>query len=244
MGLVSNIQVQTTELGKLVCCKRLTTFLIFCLAASPMAADEGLVCENPLFRVEAENPDIASRVCESATEAHDSLASCGVHLSEPLKITVLDRIAAASESCLGLYHCGEGRIELLSPDAMAVRRKAGGAFAGVSDDALWDSVLVHELTHAAYEQVDCPFPSCLATSEYAAFAMQVRSLPESELEAFGKEVTVAGPPIRDAISEVMYFISPERFAKLSWQHFSARPNPCGYMELIMDGDIFFDRERP
>ncbi len=184
------------------------------------------------------------RVCRSATEARSSLALCGVHLSEPLKITVLDKIAAANGSCLGLYHCGEGLIELLSPEALAVRRKKGGAFAGVSDAALWESVLVHELTHAAYKQVDCPFPSCLATSEYAAFAMQVRSLPESELEAFGKGVTVTGSPTRDAISEVMYFVSPERFAKLSWQHFSSRPDPCGYMELIMDGDLYFDRERP
>lgn len=74
--------------------------------------------------------------------------------------------------------------------------------------------------------------------------MQINSLPLNELERFGKQVALQIAPTHDAISELMYFMSPDRFAKLTWLHFSTRPDPCGYMEMIMKGNVFFDRERP
>lgn len=127
---------------------------------------------------------------------------------------------------------------------MKTARDNDGAFSRISDHALWDSVIAHELTHAAYQRVNCPFPSCIATSEYAAFAMQVRSLPSEELERFGRSEPPKTKPTRDAISATMYLMAPDLFAELAWRHFDSRPDQCTYMEWIMTGNIFFDRERP
>lgn len=218
--------------------------LILCLAATQFAAAKDFRCDDELFLVEATNSDLAHRTCRSATKAREYLSSCGVYLNEPLSISVVETIEGVTGSCLGLYHCGEGRIEVLSPQAMSAVRASDGAFSRISDHALWDSVIVHELTHAAYERVTCPFPSCIATSEYAAFAMQLRSLPLIELERFGKTDDSETKPSHDAISAMMYFMAPDRFAELTWLHFNTRPDPCTYMEWIMLGNIFFDRERP
>ena len=165
-------------------------------------------------------------------------------MPEPLEIMVVDSIDIVSGTCLGVYHCGEEQIEILSPTAMAAARAKKGAFAGVSDEALWESVLAHELTHAAYQRVDCPFQSCIATDEYAGHVMQVRSLPPDELERFGEKVELRRAPDRDAISAILYFVAPERFAKYAWLHFQSRPDPCVYMQRIMEGEVYFDRERP
>ena len=197
-----------------------------------------------MFLVKATSADLAERTCQSAANARGSLSSCGVHLDEPLSISVVEKIEGIGGSCLGLYHCGEGRIEILAPLAMSAARDRDGAFSRISDQALWESVIAHELTHAAYQKVTCPFSSCVATSEYAAFAMQLRSLPPIELERFGEGNAIEVKPSRDAISATMYFMAPNRFAELTWQHFTARPDPCTYMGWIMTGDIFFDRERP
>jgi len=218
--------------------------LIIYIAATQHTVAEGYRCEDQLFLVEATSPELAERTCHSAAKARAALSTCSVHLKDPVTISVVDAIEELTGSCLGLYHCGDGQVEILSPDAMAAARETDGAFAGISDDALWDSIIVHELTHAAYEGVTCPFSSCVATSEYAAFAMQLRFLPAAELAQFAARDILETQPSRDAISPIMYFMAPDRFAELSWRHFITRPDPCGYMEWIMTGQIFFDREGP
>ena len=218
--------------------------LFLYLAATQCATADDYRCDDQLFLVEATNSELAERTCRSAANARASLSSCGVYLDVPLKISVVETIEEIDGSCLGLYHCDEGRVEVLTPQAMAVARDSHGAFSRISDNALWDSVIVHELTHAAYQSVTCPFPSCIATSEYAAFAMQLRSLPSIELERFSERDALEMKSSRDAISAMMYFMAPDRFAEHTWRHFTTRPDPCAYMELIMMGDIFFDREGP
>lgn len=223
---------------------RCSMLIMLYFSVTPLAAAEALRCDDPRYRVEAASKEIAARTCRSIAAARDSLSSCGVRVPESLEIKVVDIIKNVNGSCLGLYHCDLGQIEILSPKAMAAKRATDGAFAGISDDALWDSVLVHELTHAAYQDVDCPFQSCIATDEYAGHVMQVQSLPPEELERFGDMVNLKGAPNGNAISALMYFMAPERFAKYAWLHFQSQPDPCRYMQLIMAGEVFFDRKWP
>lgn len=200
------------------------------------------MCADPLFRVTAPDAETAARACRSAGEARQTLLSCGVVLEAPLEITVAESVDGALGPCLGVYHCGENRLEILTPGAMRSSRDKEGAFASISEDAFWDSVLVHELTHAAYDEIECPFSSCVATSEFASYAMQVYSLPPEERARFGEEVALGSGASISAISAVMYFMAPDRFAKYAWLHFSAQSNPCAYMALVMQGKVYFDRE--
>ena len=212
------------------------------LLASPVGAEESRLCPDPIFQVAATNDALVDRTCRTAAAARESLKSCGIELSEPLEIRVVDAISNSLGKCLGIYHCGEQQIEVLSPDALSTIRERDGAFMGISDTAYWDSIIVHELTHAAYDAVTCPFSSCVATSEYASYAMQVRSLPPEEQARFGETIVLKSKSNLGAISAMFYFMAPDRFAKYAWQHFSSLPEPCAYMSLIMDGKIFFDME--
>ena len=221
---------------------RCATFLALSLTTASLAIAEPRQCADPLFLVEAEDPDLVAQTCESAAAGRRELLSCGITLDTPVEITVVDVIEGTLNPCLGVYHCGEDRIVLLSPEAMERARLPDSAFAGISQAAFWDSVLVHELTHAAYDKVKCPFSSCVASSEYAAYAMQVRSLPPEEQARFGKQVTLKSKPSSAGFSAMMYFMAPDRFAKSAWLHFQSRPDPCGYLSYIMNGDIFFDME--
>lgn len=212
------------------------------LLAPPVGAEETRLCPDPFFRVTAADTELADRTCRSAAAARDSLESCGVALTEPLEIHVVGSINGSLGPCLGVYHCGEQEIEVLSPEALSTAREMDGAFRGISDAAYWDSILVHELTHAAYDVVTCPFSSCIATSEYASYAMQIRSLPAEEQARFGEGIELRTNSNLGAISAMMYFMAPDRFAKYAWQHFSSVAEPCAYMSLIMDGKVFFDME--
>ena len=51
-------------------------------------------------------------VCDVVAAALPVLAACNLPLSAPLRIDVVDDLPGG---CVGLYHCGEDRIEILTP---------------------------------------------------------------------------------------------------------------------------------
>ena len=217
---------------------RLSTLFFF---AGPLSA-ETMQCADPRFVVTGNDTAVLERACKVVSDSREALASCGVLIERPIAIEVKEAIEGDFGSCLGLYRCGEDLIEMLSPEAMRETRDRDGPFELVSEDAYWDSVLIHELTHAAYDKVICPFSACVATAEYASYAMQVRTLPNDQQALFGQTIELSGKPSHDSISAMMLFLSPDHFAKYAWLHFQAREDSCGYMQLIMDGNIFFDYE--
>ena len=212
------------------------------LSLATQLAAEPLNCPDPLFTITGGEKTTRERTCKAASEARKTLESCGIALNRPIDIEIVQGFPDQYTACLGLYHCGEDQIEILSPQDMAATRDRDGVFEFISDDAYWQSIIAHELTHAAYDSVKCPFTSCVATAEYASYAMQVFSLPADQQPLFGKSVTLRSKPSQDSISGVMAFMSPDHFAKIAWLHFQNRDAPCDYMRLIMSGQIFFDRE--
>ncbi len=215
---------------------------LLCLAlAAPVGAAD-LACEGVPVTLRAGDAATARQVCDMARAAADELASCNLPLTEPVTLALVDEV---HDGCLGLFHCGEGLIDLVAPDRIAGNRSRAGLFAPLPDDVLFRAVLTHELTHAAYEATGaCPFAACPATDEYLAYAMTFRTLPDTLRGAVLGKSDVSAPVGRDQISPVMALFAPDSFARTAWLHFSQRPDPCGYVGQIAAGAIVLDRERP
>jgi hypothetical protein len=210
-------------------------------AVGPLAADP-VACSGG--RVFTENAgDSAALICNIATRATDDLASCNLTVPAQVTIAVIPELM---DHCRGMYHCGKGRIEILAPDAYAPLRaeEQSSAFASVSDGAFFESVIRHELAHAALDSMPCPFASCHVGEEYVAYTMQIRFLPEADLIAFEKEIPRDGPVSRDMLSWVMLMMAPETFARRAWRHLEAQDDPCGFIGQIARGEVLLDREVP
>jgi hypothetical protein len=205
-------------------------------AAQPIACPDGKVF------TENAGPD-AALICDLAGRITEQLASCNLNVPAPVTIAVVPELEA---KCIGLYHCGEGRIEILNPEAYLPLRAEGqaSAFAPVSEEAFFESIIRHELAHAALDSMPCPFASCLASQEYVAYTMQVRFLPEADRIAFEEAITHHGPVSRDMLSAIMVMMAPEVFAQRAWLHLSARENPCDFIGQIARGEVLFDFEHP
>jgi hypothetical protein len=198
-----------------------------------------MTCEGGQIEVFAPDAALAERVCDVAETAARDLLQCHVKITEPLSISLVNSLP---EHCVGLYHCNEGLIEVLVPEALDEVRTSDSAFAEVPTDTYFESVIVHEMTHSARDAVRCPFSSCVASDEYAAYAMQIRSLPPDARAAFEADLDMETPMSRDALSAIMLAFSPDRFAQRVWVHFNQRTDPCGFVQGILDGRIFLDRE--
>lgn len=127
---------------------------------------------------------------------------------------------------------------------MSELRDRTGVFSVLPDDAYFESVIAHELVHAAYDSVPCPFTACIATSEYLAYALQLRGLPDDLRTRFEEASGLDRRVTRDEINAMFLMMAPNKFAAKAWTHFSQSPDPCAYAGQIMDGSIYFDFEHP
>lgn len=197
-------------------------------------------CEGGRFSVEADNPDLAQQVCTSAEASLNTLRSCNIPLNRQITIELTDTL---KPGCMGVYHCGKDRIELLRPDVMEEVRTKSGSLTFVEINTYFQSVLAHELAHAAYETVPCPFDNCLATNEYLAHTMQVMSLPPEDIATLEAQLDMQTNVPKDGINGFIYMMAPDAFLRKSWVHLQQRPDPCAYIEQIMEGRIYMDHER-
>lgn len=212
------------------------------LAPTDLSAGAPQPCPEAPVRVAAPEGALADRICTASRDAVTAMETCGIALADEQAIEVVE--PPLPMDCLGLYHCGEDRIELLSPADVADQRRPEGAFAAVPLERFYPSLILHELAHAAYDDRPCPLPNCIVTSEYIAYAMQIRSLPPEDRVDVERFVTREPPVSREELGMTTLLLSPDIFAAKVWAHFLARPDGCAYLRQMMAGDIILDRERP
>lgn len=198
-------------------------------------------CAGSQITVHTSQDTIARLTCSAAQQAQDLFARCNIPpLNRPLKIEVVTDL---KDHCTAIYHCGEGWIEILEPSLMQGRRTTGGAFSFLQPEAYYQSVVVHELAHVAFDNVPCPYDACIATNEYLAYTMQVMSLPPDAQQEFAQRSDLDKRVSRDELSAIILLMAPGRFAQLAWAHLSQHQDPCSFVGHIMDGTVRFDRER-
>lgn len=146
--------------------------------------------------------------------------------------------------CFRVCHCGTGRIELLSYDALGERRSVKSIVATLPLDVYFESILLHEIVHAAFDDMPCPLKSCATTAEYLAYALQIESLPPRHRQEMTGGINPDFIISRDAINVMMLFMAPDPFAIRAWAHFSQRPDQKSYVQHIMTAAIPLDRIQP
>lgn len=214
---------------------------LFCGAALPLSAAT-IIC--PGGSVSVENAgDAAARICTLAARATNQLSSCNLTVPELVTIAVVPEL---EDQCLGLYHCGNGRIEILAPEDYVALQAASNisAFSQVSSEGFFESVIRHELAHAALDTMKCPFDACLIGQEYIAYTMQILFLPEVDQIAFEEAIPNFGAVSRDMLNPMTLSFSPATFARKAWLHLKAREDTCAFIGQIARGEVLLDRERP
>jgi len=215
--------------------------LIAAIACAPVASADSLVCPDSGIHVEYGDVENATLVCGAAREAEALFRHCDFPpVPEKLDIRIVEDL---QKGCVGLYHCADGRIELLSPSALEDRRDPEAPFGFLDARAFFESVVIHELAHAAIGETPCPIDDCLVSDEYIAYGMQILSLSAEARRTFG---TAAGEPAAapyDDLSRIMLFLAPDRFVRAVGAHLAASDDPCAFLGLVKDREILLDRER-
>ena len=186
------------------------------------------------------SPDVesAALACSAVQAAVTQFAACRMPaLNKPLRIVILDDLDGAF---YGLYYIGKDMINVLTPAAMQASEMTENAFAGVEITEYFKSTITHELSHAATEGIPCPFASCISTSEYISYAMQVMSLDPEALAVFQETSRIDRPIATEEFSPVILFMAPSLFAQKVWAHFQQNNAGCDFIGQLVRGETTLD----
>jgi len=202
----------------------------------PALANAGdAICESANVTVTAPRLSLAHSVCDNVEETLSLLEQCDLALPDPVKITVLDDLPNVSHACFGFYECDGNRISIRSPDSIAEVSGQSALYMGLDPNTVFDSIVTHEVSHAAFAQSSRGDAECLANHEYVAYVMQMWSLPPAVrgriVERFGQDELVDS--LR--LNELVAVMAPAKFAALAWQHFNEDGNGCDFVKDLTTG---------
>lgn len=188
--------------------------------------------------VQTENAGaLHATICDTARSAKATLQGLGLDLSRPVTIRLADRIEGTPDGCIAAFDSGRGDLRILTPDCLSELDAGFGSFLDLPVDALFDSLIVHELTHAAVDQSSADIEP--TAHEYLAYALQLDSLPAVERQMLLGKTTVTGPVELDHLDPLLLWVHPVGFAVRAWRHFDAEPDKPAAVARILSGETRF-----
>lgn len=200
-----------------------------------LAHADSVVCEGADVSVTASEDLLAQSVCDTVQRTITLLEQCGLQLSEPIDISILDDLPKFGDNCFGYYECDGNHISLRSPVSIANVSAQSVLYTGLDPIVILNSLVAHEVAHAAFAQSTGEDAAFLANHEYVAYAVQMWSLPplvrDEIVASFGQDEPVE--PIR--LNELVAVMAPEKFAALAWQHFNEPGHGCDFVQDLATG---------
>lgn len=215
---------------------RAVVIAIFWLSLlGPAAADRVLCPDDPRISVEAPASALAARVCAAVARARPPLAACHLTQARPLTVHAVAGLTHPNAACMGIYDCRDDSIAVSSPAALSELVAPGSIWARIAPEALFDSLIVHELAHAFLDQADCKGETCDADHEYIAYALQIDSLSPADRATVleGHKLRLPIDPIR--LNDFTALAAPGQFAQGAWLHFSAPGHGCAFVKKLIEG---------
>ena len=214
--------------------------LLMCLPgvySSKVLADAPMVaCDLENFTVEAETTAEAQAVCKLVSDALPQLQDCHMPVKLPVKIIVSDEMRGVGPRCLGYYQCESSEIYVRSAEGMAQSIDPEGAYSQIETDVFFESIVVHELAHALFQQNACVSAVCADNHEYVGHAMQMVWLPEDARAQIVQEYAQEPPIDPMLLNGFIAAMAPDRYAALVWQHFSEPENGCNFVQRLLIGE--------
>jgi hypothetical protein len=211
--------------------------LALILAASPALAEAGPVsvsCPGLSVTVEAADPALVDRTCRSALWAAQRIRTCGFACDVPVSIRVSDNPRLPWDNCLAAYDSADETIEIASPARLADILKPESGFAGLDPGLLFDSLVVHEMTHACLNpQLDLGADE-IAKAEYAPYALQFDFLPEDDRQSILDRYTPSGPIDLDQLAPLVLAFDPALSGARSWRHFTGPGGGCAFLHALAE----------
>lgn len=211
-------------------------FALWALMSAAVTAAPVVCPEDARIRVDA-GPEIpAEAVYGIVSRAREHLGACHLVQSRPLTIRVVAYLSHPFAACMAIYDCRDDAISVTAPARLAAKLPDDSIWRRIRMEALFESLIVHELAHAFLDQTECKRIPCYADHEYIAYAMQIDALAPADREAVLEGHRVRLPVDPAALNEFTAQAAPGHFAQSVWLHFNTEGNGCAFVGKLVRGE--------
>ncbi len=209
------------------------------LAVVPAGATGAAPCPGAMISVRNADASLAGKVCAAAERASALLGDCGIRQTRPVTVEIVETFPESHGPCVATFDCGEDILQILPPDRLADSSIVTGAFAEVPPEIFFDSLIVHELTHAFLHHTDPSVPLRTA-HEYLAYAFQLDSLPEEHRSTI-LDARNSPEPVTSSmmVNPAILLFAPQVFAANAWLYFTGVGERCTSVDRIRSGELIF-----
>jgi hypothetical protein len=194
-------------------------------------------CEGVEVEVEAHSEAERTLACSAAGEALELLGRCNIHPRSQLSIHISGQALHPQKGpTFGLFN---GQAAIVSNLSSATSLAAGTAYALLSANAFYESLVVHEIVHVVMHQNYERLPTSHAAYEYPAYALQIMSLHSADRIKLLHGIDNHDNPPGLLFNDILLAMDPLIFAASAYEHFSAAPDACRLLKALLKGEVDF-----
>ena len=180
----------------------------------------------------------AARTGRVAAKARGFLRAHGILLRRRIHVKLHGQRIPIGPSHIGLYNAETDQIELLSYPQARCQTADDPLFGMAMTRPLYESVVVHEVSHAIVEQnLSTRRPTSRVVHEYIAYAAQLTSMaPDLREEILRRYDQPAYADVNE-MSWVYYEMDPSGFGVKVYRHFRATHDPAAFLQDLLNGAV-------
>lgn len=177
-------------------------------------------------------------VCEGVAKARAFFREHGVEVQRRIRVRLHGTAMGERGNHIGLYDARNGQVELLTFEE-ARRQTANDSMFGIkTNEALYVSIVVHEIAHAIADQNFEIRPASLVAQEYIAYVAQLSAmqppLRSKVLRAYDHLSAFEGI---EEMSSTYYGLNPSGFGIKVFRHYQSLPKPSQFINGLLSGVI-------
>ncbi len=210
------------------------------LDVDPAGADE-LDCPGAPIFVTTRNGDMsAPDICAPAMWAHAVFARCGIAQARQLTLEIVNRVThPLGIPIIALFDASRWRIQISTYAVTQGLILPRSVYRQLPMRDVYDSLIVHEVTHAIFREHVGRRRLPVAAHEYVAYAIQVASMPAETRDVFLSSFPAQTPKNFAPFNEIYLGMSPLRFAANAYRHLFQNDLYCETIQQIASGNVDF-----
>ncbi|WP_425416388.1 DUF6639 family protein [Oricola indica] len=175
--------------------------------------------------------------CEGVETAISFLQQCGVDYDGSLAIHFeRDMRDECGVDTYGIYEISEKVIRINSyPTCRSVFTKSK-LTGRIPFDEFFESIVVHEVTHAVVDAIGAESAKKPLTQEYIAYAVQYSMFEPADVSALTDDLLIKDHVALSDFSMSIYALSAEKFAAMVSSHFNGPDGGCKTIRDLVSGD--------
>lgn len=177
-------------------------------------------------------------VCEGVAKARSFFREHGVEVQRRIRVRLHATAMGERSNHIGLYDARNAQVELLTFEQARRQTIDDSLFGMQTNEALYVSVVAHEMAHAIADQNFEVRPASLVAQEYIAYVAQLSTMEPAlrakVLQSYGHLAAFDGI---EEMSSTYYGLNPSGFGVKAYRHYLSAPQRSQFINGLLSGVI-------